>query len=99
MKTVSTMAITALLSIGLAGNALAAGGHKAPTQGKGANKVTVVKQAPKKQVKKTYKVRKGDTLYRIAAKNKTSVTKLMRLNNLTPKKAKHLKVGMVLRVA
>ena len=138
MKTVNTVVISALLAVGLAGNAMAAPSHhgedkvvkkvfvnkaapkhanKRVTTKKAAParvvKHTVVKRnvvkkaAPKKVTKrvvkkapaKVYRVRPGDTLYRIAARNHVSVDKLIKTNGLWGKKASNLKVGMVLRLA
>jgi len=101
MKTLSTVVVGTLLAIGLAGNAAAA--PQQYTQGHGANKVVIVKASAKKVVKKqhikTYTVRRGDTLSRIAARNNTSVKKLIKLNSLWGKKANNLRVGMKLRVS
>ncbi|WP_160118360.1 LysM peptidoglycan-binding domain-containing protein [Bacillus sp. V59.32b] len=44
---------------------------------------------------KTYTVKKGDTLYRIAKNNKTTVATLKKLNNL---KSDSLKIGQVLKL-
>ncbi len=46
----------------------------------------------------TYTVRRGDTLARIARKHKMSVNALMKLNGLTAKDARNIKVGMELKV-
>ena len=133
MKAVNTVVISALLAVGLAGNAMAAPNHH--SNDKGAKKVfvnktaskhankrvvtkkaaparvvkrTVVKKAAPKKVSKrvvkkapakVYRVRPGDTLYRIAARNHVSVDKLIKINGLWGKKASNLKVGMVLRLA
>ena len=60
----------------------------------------VTKKAPTKQAsKRSYRVRSGDTLYRIAARNNVSVQKLIKLNSLWGKKATNLRIGMVLRLA
>ena len=136
MKTVSTVIVSALLAIGLAGNAMAAPGHQshdkdhkvvkkvfvnkaAPRQAnkrvvtKKAAPARVVKRAPVKRVAakrvvkrvvkkapaRVYRVRPGDTLYRIAARNRVSVNKLIKINGLWGKKANNLRVGMVLRLA
>lgn len=133
MKTVNTVVISALLAVGLAGNAVAAPNHHGEdkvvkkvfvnkTPSKHANKRVVTKKAaparvvkrtvvkkaaPKKVSKrvvkkaaaKVYRVRPGDTLYRIAARNHVSVDKLIKINGLWGKKASNLKVGMVLRLA
>ncbi|PWQ93260.1 LysM peptidoglycan-binding domain-containing protein [Leucothrix pacifica] len=87
MKTVNTVVISALLAVGLAGNAMAAPNHHGEDK--------VVKKAPAK----VYRVRPGDNLYRIAARNHVSVDKLIKINGLWGKKASNLKVGMVLRLA
>ena len=60
----------------------------------------VTKKAPiKKVVKRSYRVRAGDTLSRIAARNHVSVQKLVKLNQLWGNKANNLRVGMVIRLA
>lgn len=72
-----------------------------------AQKKVVKKFAPKKVVKKivkksrtkTYRVRSGDTLSRIAARNHTSVKQLIKLNGLWGNKANNLYVGMKIRIA
>ncbi|ALZ75091.1 LysM peptidoglycan-binding domain-containing protein [Rheinheimera sp. F8] len=59
-------------------------------------KVTVVQAAePQKTQKRSYKVRNGDSLGSIAAKNHTSVKTLRQLNRL---KSDQLKVGQVLQL-
>ena len=63
-------------------------------------KVVVVKQAPKKSYKaKTYRVRSGDTLSKIAARNRVSVNQLIKLNKLWGNKANQLRVGMSIRLS
>ena len=57
------------------------------------NKATTSKHAP---AAKTYTVRKGDTLSRIASRNGTTVSKLCRLNNISTKTK--LRPGRKLRV-
>lgn len=132
MKTVNTVVVSALLAVGLAGNAMAAPNHsndrhvKKVYVNKAASKhapkrvvtkraapVKVVKRqivkkaAPKRVVKRVvkkapprvYRVRPGDTLYRIAARNHVSVSKLIKINGLWGNKANNLRVGMVLRLA
>ena len=59
----------------------------------------VVKKIVKKSRAKTYKVRSGDTLSRIAARNHTSVKQLIKLNGLWGNKANNLYVGMKIRIA
>ena len=59
----------------------------------------VVQQAPKRVVSKSYKVRPGDTLSKIAARNRTSVNNLIKINKLWGNKANNLKVGMVIRLS
>ncbi|RVU84704.1 LysM domain-containing protein [Leucothrix sargassi] len=101
MKTLSTVVVGTLLAIGLAGNAAAAPNQY--TQGNGAKKVVIVKTSAKKAAQnkkiKTYTVRRGDTLSRIAARNHTSVKQLIKLNSLSAKQANNLRVGMKLRVS
>ncbi len=46
----------------------------------------------------TYTVKRGDTLARIARKHKMSVPALMKLNNLTDKDARRIKIGQELKV-
>ena len=59
----------------------------------------VTKRVVKKQRAKNYRVRSGDTLSRIAARNGTSVKQLIKLNGLWGKKANNLRVGMKIRVS
>ncbi|PWQ97561.1 LysM peptidoglycan-binding domain-containing protein [Leucothrix arctica] len=60
----------------------------------------VSKRAPVKKVaNRSYRVRPGDTLSRIAARNHVSVQKLVKLNQLWGKKANNLRVGMFIRLA
>lgn len=99
MKLLNTIALSTLLSIGLAGNAMAAQGHDVKGQGKAAISKVAVKSANHKNIQKTYRVTRGDTLYSIAAKTKVPVSKLMKLNNLTKKKANNLKVGTIIRLS
>ena len=59
----------------------------------------VTKRAPNKKVSnRSYRVRPGDTLNRIAARNHVSLQKLIKLNNLWGKRANNLRVGMVIRL-
>lgn len=127
MKIVNTVVVSALLAIGLAGNAAAAPSEHHSKRGAiklykvqkvsnhAAKKITikkavkqavkrsvhkaVVKRVAKKSYSKVYRVRPGDTLYRIAARNHTSVGKLVKLNQLWGKKASNLRVGMVIRLS
>ena len=99
MKLLNTIALSTLLSIGLVGHAMAAQGHDVKSPGKAKISKVVVKSAGHKNVKKTYRVTRGDTLYRIAAKTKVPVAKLMKLNNLTKKQANKLKVGSIIRLS
>ncbi len=46
----------------------------------------------------TYTVKRGDTLAKIARKHKMSVSALMKLNNLTDKDARRIKIGQELKV-
>jgi LysM repeat protein len=78
---------------------MAAQGHDVKSQGKAKISKVVVKSAGHKNVKETYRVTRGDTLYRIAAKTKVPVAKLMKLNNLTKKQANKLKVGSIIRLS
>ncbi|MDN7241191.1 LysM peptidoglycan-binding domain-containing protein [Planococcus sp. N028] len=55
-----------------------------------------VKQPQPQPQTNTYKVKKGDTLYSIAKKNKTTVKKLKELNKL---KSDTIKVGQVLKLS
>ena len=48
---------------------------------------------------KTYTVKRGDTLGRIARRNKTTVAKLMQLNNIPKGKEGSIRVGDTLRIA
>ncbi|RVU85895.1 LysM peptidoglycan-binding domain-containing protein [Leucothrix sargassi] len=117
MKIVNAVVISTLLSVGLAGNALAA--PKGERHGHGAKKVVVVKQParkahrhvvkkrPAKRVVKrvikrapanVYRIRPGDTLYTIAARNRISVSKLIKLNNLWGHRSNNLRVGMTIRL-
>jgi len=151
MKTINTAIVTALLAMGIAGNATASprqsdtivlkqmsyqGGHKA------AKKVTTYKRGQQKRVvkriakkrsykessnrlsrkqtytktkrlkrfvnkrannkhlsKRTYRVRSGDTLTRIAARNHVSLQKLIKINKLWGNKANNLHIGMIIRLA
>jgi peptidoglycan DL-endopeptidase LytF len=47
---------------------------------------------------KVYTMKPGDNPWTIAQKHKMKVDELLKLNNLTPEKAKHLKVGDKLKV-
>ena len=51
---------------------------------------------PKPQPPQTYKVKSGDSLYKISKKFETSISKLMEKNNLTKKN--NLKVGQILEI-
>ena len=141
MKLVNTVIVSAILAMGLAGNATAAPQHTLSDKSakkivvikaapnRVSNKVVVIKAAPnrvsnkvvvkrvankalskkvakrvvkrviKKAATKVYRVRPGDTLNRIAARNRVSVDKLIRLNGLWGKKASNLKVGAVIRLS
>ena len=62
---------------------------------------TTATPAPKspttqKPIVKTYTVKRGDTLYAIARKNKTTVTRLAQLNNI--KNINLIRIGQVLRI-
>ena len=59
----------------------------------------VLKRIAKKLRAKTYRVRSGDTLSRIAARNYTSVRQLIKLNGLWGNKANHLRIGMKIRLS
>lgn len=48
---------------------------------------------------KVYTVKRGETLGGIAKRNKISLQKLMKLNNLTEKDARRIRVGMELKVS
>ena len=61
-------------------------------------KVAAKPVAKKKVTQRSYRVKPGDTLSRIAQRNHTSVQKLIKLNNLWGKKANNLRVGMVIRI-
>jgi LysM repeat protein len=52
-------------------------------------------EKPKAEKNKTYTVKKGDNLYRIARKNNVSVSRLMKLNGLA---GKEIKSGQVIIV-
>ncbi len=55
--------------------------------------------APAEEPASTYKVKRGDTLAKIARKYKMSVPALMKLNNLTDKDARRIKIGQELKVS
>ena len=61
-------------------------------------KVVSKKVSKKKVAQRSYRVKPGDTLSRIAKRNHTSVQKLIRLNNLWGNKANNLSVGMKIRI-
>ncbi len=54
--------------------------------------------APAEETATTHTVQRGDTLAKIARKYKMSVPALMKLNNLTEKDARRIKIGQELRV-
>ncbi len=56
-------------------------------------------QAPAEEVSPVYTVKRGDTLARIARKHKMSTAALMKLNDLTEKDARHIKIGQKLKVS
>lgn len=119
MNTLNTAIVTALLAMGLAGNAMAAPNNHAPERDNqivkkvvikknapkqiivkkaAAKKVVVVKQAPKAKAR-TYRVRSGDTLSKIAARTHVSVNQLIKINKLWGNKANQLRVGMTIRLS
>jgi len=128
MKIISAVIATAALSLGLAGNSMAAPGHadnsrlkqhsaqnKHHSVKKPSKKVVVQKRVQKAPVKRvvravtkrapnkriaprSYRVRPGDTLHRIAARNHISLQKLIKLNNLWGHRANNLHIGMVIRL-
>ncbi len=55
--------------------------------------------APAEAPAATYTVKRGDTLAKIARKHKMSVSALMKLNNLTEKDARRIKIGQELKVS
>ncbi len=55
--------------------------------------------APSSKTPKTYTVVSGDTLYRIANKNKVSVDTILKLNNIDKKDAGKIRVGQQLKLA
>ncbi len=54
--------------------------------------------APAEETAATYTVKRGDTLAKIARKYKMSVPALMKLNNLTEKDARRIRIGQELKV-
>ncbi len=54
--------------------------------------------APAEEAAATYTVKRGDTLAKIARKHKMSVPALMKLNGLTDKDARRIKIGQELKV-
>ncbi len=63
----------------------------------------VVKQAIFKKVKqqskyRTYRVQPGDTLARIAKRNRVSLNQLIKINKLWGNRANRLHVGMIIRL-
>lgn len=54
---------------------------------------------PAASTAKTYTIKKGDTLGVIARRNHTTVSKLLKLNNMTEKDARRIKPGMELRLS
>ena len=56
------------------------------------------KRVSRKTYASSYRVRSGDTLYKIAAKFQVSVDRLARLNNLRGSKKNHIEVGQRLRL-
>ena len=95
MKILNTVIATSILALGLAGTTMAAQNNPAAKQQQASQ------SSAKKQVQKTYTVRKGDTLQSIAKKYKVTVQKLTELNKtkLSGKKANNLQVGTVLRIS
>lgn len=57
-----------------------------------------VKRTKKVSRPKTYRVRKGDTLYKISRKTGVSVSRLAKLNRLYGSKKNHIEVGQRLRI-
>ncbi len=55
--------------------------------------------APPAPAAKTYTIKRGDTLAKIARKHKMTVPALMKLNNLTEKDARRIRPGQELKVA
>lgn len=55
--------------------------------------------AAAEQVAKTYTVKRGDTLARIAKKNKTTTQKIMQLNNIAPGRERYIRPGDTLKVS
>ncbi|RVU86632.1 LysM peptidoglycan-binding domain-containing protein [Leucothrix sargassi] len=100
MKMLNAAIVSAVLTLGIAGNSMAAPSKAEQPQ----QKVTQVKQqaaqkASKKVVAKTYKVRKGDTIFSIAKKNNVSVSAIIKLNKLWGNKVQNLKVGSIIRLS
>ena len=57
-----------------------------------------VKQMAKPSKSRSYRVKPGDTLARIAKRNRVSLNHLIRVNKLWGHKANHLRVGMIIRL-
>jgi len=69
---------------------------KVPTTSKSKKKSTTLAKKSKKTTIEKYKISSGDSLYSIAHKNHTTVSKLRELNHL--EKGETLKIGKVLKV-
>ncbi|WP_022954600.1 LysM peptidoglycan-binding domain-containing protein [Leucothrix mucor] len=90
MKMLTTSLLSALMALGFAGSTMAASNQDSNKTGKQS-----LAKAPVKT--KIYRVKRGDTLEKIAAHYKVSMKEIMRLNNLHH--ANQIKIGMDIKLS